>query len=133
MAKREVQAKMPISKPFPSHSSEGFTLIEMLVVLAILSLAAVLFVSSTSGKGALERKQSIVKLEQRIQTARRLAIEQGTARSVNLDAETAQFSPVIGSDKYLMFYADGSSNGGELHLTDGKKITIRWIDGATVQ
>lgn len=122
---------MPISKLFPE--ANGFTLIEMLVVLSIMSLAAVLFIGSAGGSESLEKRISIAALEQSIQSARHRAVELNQIQSVETENIGHSFKPAIGSAKNLIFYTDGSSNGGVLTKDNRETIKIRWIDGMIVQ
>jgi len=122
---------MPISKPYPEHN--GFTLIEMLVVLSIISLAAVLFISSTNGGNGIEKRKAVQNLEKDVLETRRQAIDRSIAQAVELEGADIDFEAHIGNDKNLIFYADGSTNGGA-YKDDGRTIlTIRWIDGASVK
>jgi hypothetical protein len=38
------------------------------------------------------------------------------------------FAPAVGSAGSLIFYPDGSSNGGQLELPGQKHIDVRWTD-----
>ncbi len=135
MEKKEGMAKMPISKLFPDLSPSrraaagGFTLVEMLVVLAIMSLAAVLFASGT-GSGSVDQRTEILKLERAIAETRTQALQSSTVQAVDLQSFSAVLEPALGEDtRRLIFHADGSANGGVISA-DGKVIfTVRWIDG----
>lgn len=122
---------MPISKPSPE--ANGFTLIELLVVLSIMSLAAVLFIGSAGSGESIEQRKSVTALEQSIRSARQSAVELNQSQSVDIDGIDGSFAPTIGSAENLIFYADGSSNGGALMKDNREIIKIRWIDGAIVQ
>jgi len=124
---------MPISKQFPSCEPNGFTLIEMLVVLSILSLAAVLFIGSTNNGNGIEKRKNVQYLEQKILKIRKQAMDRSIAQAVELDGAKISFNPAIGNDNNLIFYADGSSNGGEYKDQENTILTVRWLDGTLIK
>ncbi|MEP2990038.1 MAG: prepilin-type N-terminal cleavage/methylation domain-containing protein [Parasphingorhabdus sp.] len=124
---------MPTSKPFPSQKPNGFTLIEMLVVLSILSLAAVLFIGSTSGGNGIETRTVTQNLKQKIVQTRQRAVDRSIAQAVELEGADIKFTPVIGASENLIFYADGSSNGGVYKSQKRTIMTVRWLDGAVTK
>lgn len=130
-------AKMPISKPSPDRfgsartiiSEGGFTLIEMLVVLAIMSLAAVLFVSGT-GRSSIDQRAEIQKLEQAISGTRAQALQSSTVQTLDLQDFDAELEPALGEKTTnLIFHRDGSTNGGIVSSHGKRRFTVRWIDG----
>jgi len=130
-------AKMPISKPFPdifgskriSISEEGFTLIEMLVVLAIMSLAAVLFASGT-GRSSVDQRAQTLTLEGAIIKTRGEALQSSTVQTLDLQNFDAVLEPSLGeATNQITFHADGSSNGGIISSNGKSRFTVRWIDG----
>ena len=130
-------AKMPISRPSPDRFGSapttiyegGFTLIEMLVVLAIMSLAAVLFVSGT-GRSSIDQRAEIQKLEQAISGTRAQALQSSTVQTLDLQDFDAELEPALGEKTTnLIFHGDGSTNGGIVSSHGKRRFTVRWIDG----
>jgi general secretion pathway protein H len=143
-------------------SSDGFSLLEMLVALAIISLAAGVAYSGTSWRGS---RETLITLSQKIAHAAAeatlRAISKGETTNVEVDVvkrllsngqdggivipEPFKISVVTGASLIrqdrlgrIEFYADGTSSGGEIVLEEksGKVKTIRisWLTGAiTVQ
>lgn len=107
----------------------GFTLIEVLTVLAIISFVAVLIVPRISNGNALEGQQSVANYKWELAKARREAIQSGKLQSISVD-DGFQYIPAIGQKKEgILFYPDGSSSGGEI-LEDGKMVLqIDWLSG----
>ena len=116
-----------------TESEQGFTLIELLVVLAIMSLAAVLFIGATSSTGATASRD-LAELESSIASARQQAITSGAIQKVILADYALDLRPAVGNaSESLIFYADGSSNGGAIMRNDKQLFTVRWIDGCIIQ
>jgi len=141
MGKKGVQGRMPILKPYPDFRqypgigspANGFPLIELLVVLAIMSLAAVLFIGVGSRGEGIQKKSDIAKLESAIVQARSDARETSNRTLFNLGNYDVELKPSLGDSKDLTFYPDGSANGGILFLENQKLFEVRWIDGAIVK
>lgn len=110
--------------------SNGFTLVELLVVLAIMSLAAILFIGGTGNGSGIDRKTEIVELESAMAFARKTAIQQALAQELDLAPYAVSLSPALGASRKLIFYADGSSNGGVVSENSQRLFAVRWIDGA---
>ncbi|MEZ5708566.1 MAG: prepilin-type N-terminal cleavage/methylation domain-containing protein [Blastomonas sp.] len=117
--------------PTYPQSPDGFTLVELLVVMSIMALGAVLLVAampSRSMKGLDEAQ-----LMQMLADVRAAAIASGEQTHLDSDelaAASVKFRPAIGGADSPVFYPDGSSNGGTIELASGQTIELRWIDGA---
>jgi general secretion pathway protein H len=145
-----------------SDRSDGFSLLEMLVTLAIISLAAGVAYSGSSWRGS---RETLVTLSQKIAHAAAgaslRAISKGETTSVEVDVtnrllSNGQDSGITIPEPFIIsvvtgaglirqnrlgrieFYADGTSSGGEIVIGEksGKANSIRiyWLTGAiTVQ
>ncbi|MEO9599807.1 prepilin-type N-terminal cleavage/methylation domain-containing protein [Parasphingorhabdus sp.] len=112
----------------------GFTLVELLVVLAIMSLAAVLFVGASGSSTGATAKGDLAKLESAIASARQQAISSAAVQEVIVADYALDLRPTIGgASKSLIFHADGSSNGGVILQAETQLFTVRWIDGRITQ
>ena len=110
-------------------NEQGFTLIELLVVLAIMSLAAVLFVGATGSSGQNPRGD-LANLERTITNARQQAIVSNKPQQVALVDYELSLRPQVGRQSAaITFYPDGSSNGGSIYRGDKEIFMVRWIDG----
>ncbi len=123
----------------------GFTLIEMLVVLAVLGLVTGIVFPSV--ERALERsakQQAVTQIIGAFAKARARAIQQG--RSANLqiqpDGRGLRIAgsvdlPLPGSLKLtpqsgaVLFFADGGSTGGQFTLVDDRSSTRFSVDPVT--
>jgi len=133
---------MPILKPSPDFVirtsgkivPNGFTLAELLVVLAIMSLAAILFIGAGgSGKG-IERKTAVAKLQRVVAETHQIALQTAKNQSVDLSRFEARLKPVLGDQsKKIIFYSDGSTNGGVISSGGQRLFEVRWIDGVIVK
>lgn len=116
--------------PEMTHNERGFTLVELLVVLAIMSLATVLFIGASGGGTGATARGDLAKLESAIASARQQAITSATTQNVVLADYALDLRPTVGSaSNNLIFYADGSSNGGQIIREEKQLFTVRWIDG----
>jgi general secretion pathway protein H len=135
----------------------GFTLIEMLVVLAILALAAAFAGPLVSGKSeGLRLQLASTELVSAFQVTRSAAIVRNTETTLMIDVERRTFKSTVvpqrsfahdveakltfasrirsaSSEGGFIFFPDGSSTGGDVTLSlRGKqtKLCIDWLTGA---
>ncbi len=132
----------------------GFTLVELLVVVAVIGLlVAIVPTQFTGAAQSLRRSTASQNLLNDLAILRDAAITSGNQTQLSLDGQgfAYKLSPT-GETRHLpegyslaldngntnpvdpsvIFYADGSSSGGKLILTDrGKQLAVRvkWITG----
>lgn len=145
---------------FKSQPESGFSLVEMIVILTIISLVSAMAftrfsvqVNQTDAKSAL---RSLAALANRV---RQTAITQGRVTTLILDTRSKTYSSkpsgseldlgadmemkvetagslIEGETARIIFNPDGSSSGGTIFLKDGSgrsgKLAISWITGASV-
>lgn len=116
--------------PYPAINA-GFTLIEMLMVLAILSLAGLVFVQNFNPPIRQEQALSHAALHEAIVNAKSHAMSSGGKVTLSLQPYGYDFARYDGATTdQLIFYPDGSAIGGDI-MDDGRAVAhIRWIDGA---
>lgn len=135
---------------------QGFTLLELLLVLGILAMAAVLVVPGLTTLDAPSFNAQVRELSGMFNYARRTAVVQGRPVQVEVwgsvpDADdtahrTAGVGRWVGSDiamqyadstqrwrsiedpEIVEFYPEGGSTGGELRLQQGSRVVILTID-----
>jgi general secretion pathway protein H len=143
----------------PRISSDlGFTVFEVLLVVALISLATAISIplvrASTAG---LKLRQSTYDLVTQLRTARSTAQRNNIEQVIQFDSLRYQYSIGIGqstrrilpSDIHLVvavpdiqrlgpflsqirFYPDGSSSGGNIVLRDGRRhaaVHVDWLSG----
>lgn len=139
-----------------SHQDDGFTILELLVVLAIMALALALaqpLIGRTADRLRLESAQTA--LLNALKTTRAAAIIRGTEASLVIDLNARTFqSPALPmtmlpakvelalkvaglettdrSHAEIHFYPDGSSTGGDLTLQLEDRIArlcVHWLTG----
>jgi general secretion pathway protein H len=125
----------------------GFTLIEMIVVLVVLSLAAGLVLARGPMRSAtLDLRASARTMAAEIRSTRARAIDQDRTLSFVLDAVHDDYGLAGGARHALpkgvmvvppaapiLFRPDGSSGGGTLTLgTQGRTVSVvvDWLTGA---
>ena len=131
-------------------SPDGFTLIEMVVVLVVLALIAGIVMSrGPSRSPTLEVKQAVAMVAQAMRGARAAAI--AADRPVDVEIDTVGHSIRSGSAMLTLlpgtvgiegtvarvrrvairFAPDGSSSGGGVVLTEGAVRMLVMVDGLT--
>lgn len=142
--------------PHSSIGEGGFSLVEILIALAVMALAvsiAGLSLSNFSSKA--REQQAIEKMVQELRSARRAAVQTGQPQSVRFDVSDRSF---LGSDgdrhrlpahmefritsaveaagtegqPAILFMPDGANTGGEIELqgTFGvRTIRADWLTG----
>ena len=141
-----------------THAEEGSTLIEMLVVLAILALVAAVALpgAQTLGQGpSLRLVASDIAV--RLRAARSMAIAdnrevafafdtasrtygvvgmgapQALSATVDVSMTTARQYVRESTEARLIFFSDGTASGGTIRLTDRRQriaIGVEWLTGA---
>lgn len=142
-----------------SDKDEGFSLIEMLVVLAILALSGLLASSFLKRPGINESPQQVIReMKNMFEVARLEAIQQGVSTDVVVDLETniigrrrdenvsLTFSDALyvkvktglqlieaDTRASIRFFPDGTSTGGSIIIEDRSgnayDLTVHWLTG----
>jgi general secretion pathway protein H len=135
--------------------SDGFTLLEMVAVMAIIALAASLTMTTISGTGRVQLKAVVMRTATLLRHERLSAILTGQVRQVSLDGQSRNFVgdsgetvaiprdvtlDLLGSDEewsgrraVVRFYPDGASTGAALKLSRekaGYDIRVNWYTGS---
>lgn len=140
-------------------SQDGFTLLEMLVILVIVSFVAVISLPYAQKSGEARRLDAAAEIvTAKLREARSLALSSNQKSSLTIDVEKRQLmgpgfrppyalpagllikvttaegqtSENIGS---ISFFPDGGSTGGSIVMADGamaRRIAINWLTGAVV-
>jgi general secretion pathway protein H len=112
-------------------AEQGFTLIEMLVVLAILGLVTGIAFPSLERTIAQQRYHLAI-------AAVEVALHDARANSIAKSTETSFASPPLPDDIAITvtrggvrFYGDGSANGGSIAIAMGPRNARFTIDPAT--
>ncbi len=135
----------------------GFTLVEMLVVLALIALAMTIslpYATKSDDARKLEALSSSIISELRLSRAKAIAQNRMVSLVVDLKEHTINSSPPITipasininlltvqgqtpSNQFgFNFYPDGAASGGKIVLTlekNKQEIDVNWLTGAVVQ
>ena len=138
-----------------STQARGFSLIELLIVMTLVALAAVVVpVSLSGGQDRTELRSTTRALVSELRAVRAQAMTQQTPMSLTLDLSEQSYQGMSGEAGYwpesvdlqvtvpdafiegsrvaVVFFPDGSSAGGEILVTSGalvQGIDIRWLTG----
>ena len=135
-----------------AKAQHGFTLLEMLVVIVLISIAAGLVgFGLQQGLRAAKERQAVGQIVEALRSTRARAIVSGTTENTVFDLRnlsvqapgrpkrhwpaglqvTLHTAEQAGSS--VAFYPDGSSTGGNLLLANGSRrwrIDIGWLTGS---
>ena len=156
MARRAATARTVTSRTGDGADADGFTLLELLVVLVILgltiTLAAPMFTRAMPGVEAKAAARDVAAML-RAGRGRAIADNREITVAVDLDRRTVDLAGArsrtiaagIGISLYtaaeelidrgagrIRFYPDGTSTGGRVRLTAGERrydIVVDWISG----
>lgn len=134
------------------NAQRGFTLLEMLVVIVLISIAAGLVgFGLQQGLRAAKERQAVGQVVEALRSTRARAIVSGTTESTVFDLRNLSVQAPGRPKKYwpaglqvtlhtaeqagavVDFYPDGSSTGGHVLLANGSRrwrIDIGWLTGS---
>jgi general secretion pathway protein H len=137
------------------QSNQGFTLVEMLVVLAIMAVMLTMSLPYVKGSGDARILDAVAQtMAARLRNEQASAVSTNTERSIEIDLknmamlnpfyklpagialhiETAENQIDEGSASFR-FFADGGSTGGKIQISKAtmkREIDINWLNGAVV-
>ncbi|MFB3303955.1 Tfp pilus assembly protein FimT/FimU [Pseudomonas sp. AMR01] len=135
-----------------SKPQAGFTLLEMLVVIVLISIAAGLVgFGLQQGLKAAKERQTVGQIVDALRNTRARAIVSGQSAKTEFDLQTLSFQAPGRPTRHwpadlqltlhtaeqagsaVEFYPDGSSTGGNLLLANGARrwrIDIGWLTGS---
>ena len=136
----------------------GVSLLELLVVLAILAITFALSANSIRGAGNLARLQPMAqRMAADLRLARTISIARSRSIKINVDASACTYyietrgttsirpcaialapgaagaNPALSNSAEIAFFPDGSSTGGQFTLSDKRTaytLRIDWLTGA---
>lgn len=138
-----------------AKGDEGFTLVEMLVVLAMIALVASLGIPHLAHRAGDSLERTADRLAEALRRERTLAIAQAQRRQVDVDVGKASIAflsgeviqiqrsiamrivtgdkTVVAPDRAaLVFLPDGSASGLSIELSDKsqiRRIEVHWLTG----
>lgn len=143
---------------FDRHPAIGLTLVEVLIALAILALAAAIVIPNVRGpQDSVSLEGTARKIAAHLREARARAIGRNEERVLTIDleartygdtatdsragiAETIDIDVVAARSEYagpsepaIRFWPDGSATGGTVRLARGGRafeITVDWLTGS---
>lgn len=115
--------------------SDGFTLVEMLVVLTIVGLVLTLAVGAIGKRPSQSKRDIAVNLlRQSLDSAK--AASRGNGRPVEVplheagpDGQPATIRSDLAPAERLLVFPDGSTNGGIVSAAGAPLATIDWLSG----
>lgn len=124
-------ASAPKPHRLPRQLPRGFTLIEMLVVLALIALVAALALPRLGSPPSRTDQEQLRSALSLLADARSAAVASGRAQALDPAALglNARYAAATGASDRIRFYPDGSSSGGTLTLAPGRNITLSLADG----
>jgi general secretion pathway protein H len=154
MAKKVVQVSPPISRTSSTDPAAGFTLIEVVAVMAIIALTASLVMTTLSGTGRAKLRAVTLETAALLRRERLGAILTGHDREVFLDRDhrtlVGQGGGVVtmpsdivllvlgaadllqGRQSIVRFHANGASSGAVVRLSREEahyEIRVNWFTG----
>lgn len=136
----------------PPVAQRGFTLLEMLVVILLIGIAAgLLGLGVRQGLQVAKERRVVAQMVEALRATRASAIVSGQAARTQFDLQGRSFqAPGRASQRWpaqvqvtlrsaeqagpaVVFYPDGSSTGGNLLLANGSRrwrIDIGWLTGS---
>ncbi len=137
----------------------GFTLLEMLTVLVVVSLVAVISLPYARKSGEARRLDAVAEtVAAKLREARSMALSNNEKSSLTIDVEKRQIlgpgprppyslppdllikvttveNQAANTTGSISFFTDGGSTGGNIVIADGtmtRRIAINWLTGAVV-
>jgi general secretion pathway protein H len=159
LADRAAHADAAATRGSARAAARGFTLLEIVLVMAIIALASVLAAAAmTGGFKGMQLKASAKEIASNLRYTRTQAIETGTPQRFLIDpgkhawrapknhhgtipaklgieftgAREAQANGAPSGEGAIEFFPDGAATGGRIRLTAGKAawdIDVAWLTG----